>query len=210
MEYAVCVAVAGLVAGQLWAARAMSRARWEWLFKPLASLGFLALAVLDGLPETPYGQIMLGGLVLAALGDVLLIPKQRRYFLAGLVSFLLGHVAYAVAFGVRGLDPTVVGAATVVVALVAIPIVRWLWPHVDGPMKGPVAAYMLVISAMVALAAGTVVPYGDPRILLGAIAFYLSDIAVAQQRFVRSSFLSRAWGLPLYYAAQLVLATTVA
>jgi len=209
MVWAMAAAVMGLVAGQLWAARERSRQRWEWLFKPLASLGFVALALLDGAPASPYGQIMVAGLVLAALGDVLLIPEDRRYFLAGLVSFLLGHVAYAVAFGVRGLDGVAVAGVAVALGLAGVPIVRWLWPHVDGPMKGPVAAYMLVISAMVALAAGTVAAHGDPWIVVGAAGFYLSDLAVAQQRFVRASFATRAWGLPLYYAAQVVLAATV-
>jgi len=33
---------------------------------------------------------------------------------------------------------------------------------------------------------------------------------VARDRFVRHQFSNRAWGLPLYYAAQLLLATTPA
>jgi hypothetical protein len=33
---------------------------------------------------------------------------------------------------------------------------------------------------------------------------------VARDRFVRHEFLNRAWGLPLYYAAQLLIATTPA
>jgi uncharacterized membrane protein YhhN len=42
---------------------------------------------------------------------------------------------------------------------------------------------------------------------LYAVAFALS---VARDRFVVPGFVNRAWGLPLYYAAQLVLAATVA
>lgn len=203
------IVVAGLVVGQLWASRSLARRRWEWLFKPLASLGFVALGLSQGVPDDAYGRIMAVGLVLAALGDAFLIPKSRRWFLAGLVSFLLGHVAYAAAFAVRGLDASALGLATGALVVVGAPIVRWLWPHVDEPMRGPVAAYVLVISAMVALAVGTVAAHGNPWILVGAVGFYLSDLAVAQQRFIRSTFASRAWGLPLYYAAQLVLATTI-
>jgi hypothetical protein len=33
---------------------------------------------------------------------------------------------------------------------------------------------------------------------------------VARDRFVSHQFVNRAWGLPLYYAAQLLLATTPA
>jgi hypothetical protein len=39
--------------------------------------------------------------------------------------------------------------------------------------------------------------------------FNLSELAGARHRFVANSFANRAWGLPLYFAAQLVLASTV-
>ena len=45
--------------------------------------------------------------------------------------------------------------------------------------------------------------------LVGAIVFAASDVAVARDRFVARSFVNRAWGLPAYYAAQLVLAWSV-
>ena len=51
---------------------------------------------------------------------------------------------------------------------------------------------------------------GDGLILVGAVAFFVSDLAVARERFVRSSFLNRAWGLPLYYGGVILLAATVA
>jgi hypothetical protein len=36
--------------------------------------------------------------------------------------------------------------------------------------------------------------------------FYFSDILVARQRFVKNRFFNRASGLPLYYAAQFMIA----
>jgi len=47
-------------------------------------------------------------------------------------------------------------------------------------------------------------------IALGAAMFALSDVSVARDRFVAKAFVNRAWGLPLYFAAQLILASTVA
>jgi hypothetical protein len=38
----------------------------------------------------------------------------------------------------------------------------------------------------------------------------MSNVAVTPDRFVRKDFLNRAWGLPLYYFAQLLLALSVA
>ena len=62
---------------------------------------------------------------------------------------------------------------------------------------------------MVALAVGTVAAHGHPTILVGAVMFYLSDLSVARERFVRSGFVNRIWGLPAYYVAQLILAWTI-
>ena len=42
------------------------------------------------------------------------------------------------------------------------------------------------------------------------MAFALSDLSVARDRFVRPGFANAAWGLPLYFAAQLVIASSVA
>src|SRR5690606_6026025 len=141
-------------------------------------------------------------------GDVLLIPKNKRTFLAGLIAFLLGHLAYAVAFAVRGVDLRWTALAALALGAAAIPVLRWLWPHVEGPMRGPVAAYVLVITSMVAPAAGTFGERGDLRIVAGALGFYLSDLAVARERFVAPGFVNRAWGLPLYFGAQVLLAST--
>jgi len=69
---------------------------------------------------------------------------------------------------------------------------------------------MLVISVMSALACGVSAAGGPWAVAVGALAFTASDISVARDRFVRHRFINRAWGLPPYYAAQLLLARTPA
>ena len=49
-----------------------------------------------------------------------------------------------------------------------------------------------------------------PLVLAGAIAFYLSDLTVARDRFVTRGFENRIVGLPLYYTGQVLLALSVA
>jgi len=180
-----------------------------WIAKPLASAGFLWAALAAGALESGYGRAVLVALVLSFLGDVLLIPVARRSFLVGLVSFLLGHVAYAFAFAARGISPVWIAGALPGVALAVVLALRWLGPHVEPAMRAPVRAYVAVISAMVLAAAGSVGAAGQPAILVGALAFYVSDLAVARQRFVARTFWNKSWGLPLYYGAQLILASTV-
>ena len=199
------IAMALLVAAQLWIAH--THRHWlEWLAKPAAAVVFVLAGLAAGALATTWGTVLFAGLVLAAVGDVLLIPHDKRAFLGGLVSFLLGHVAYAAAFVVRGVEWLWVGLAALAMVGVAAPVLHWLWPHVDRPMRGPVAAYIVIITAMVALAVGTL----EPWLVVGAVGFYLSDLSVAKGRFVGQSFGNRAWGLPLYFFSQLVIAAAAA
>lgn len=197
--------MAVLVAALLWI-HETGRAHLEWFVKPAAAATFIVTGVASGGLGTTFGRVLVLGLVLAALGDVLLIPKSKGAFLGGLCAFLLGHVAYAAAFVVRGVDVAWTTGATVVMVLAAVPVLRWLWPHVETKMRAPVAAYVVVITAMVALAAGAA-SSGGWTLLLGAFAFYLSDLSVARDRFVEKTFTNKAWGLPLYFFAQMVLAS---
>ncbi|HNT86971.1 MAG TPA: lysoplasmalogenase family protein [Candidatus Hydrogenedentes bacterium] len=44
--------------------------------------------------------------------------------------------------------------------------------------------------------------------VIGAVLFYVSDVMVARDRFVKSDAWNRWIGLPLYYGGQMVLAYT--
>jgi uncharacterized membrane protein YhhN len=92
----------------------------------------------------------------------------------------------------------------------ALETIRWLRPHLAPTMRAPVTAYVSVISMMVAAAIGTHATSPAFPLLAGAIAFCVSDVSVARDRFVEPSFVNRAWGLPLYYVAQLLLAASAA
>ena len=191
-------------------AEARSLKALKWVAKPLASLGFVGAAVVAGALDTPYGAAVLVALLLSTLGDVLLIPEGAKgAFLGGLGAFLLAHVAFAVAFWVRGVDLAGVGAALPVLGVFGVVVGRWLLPHVKPSMKGPVVAYIVAIAAMVMLAAGAFAA-GAPRLLgVAAVTFLVSDLFVARQRFVTPGLVNRVFGLPLYYGAQLAFAWTL-
>lgn len=177
-----------------------------WIFKPLASLGFVVTGLLHRSGTGAFSSWVIAALVLSALGDVLLIPRDKRAFLAGLVSFLCGHLMYAGAFLARGVAWSVAGIAAVPMAVLAVVVGKWLLPSVEPKMKVPVLAYMGVISVMVSLAVGSHFSTENVLALGGAVAFYCSDLSVARDRFVKTEFMNRAWGLPLYYGAQLLFA----
>jgi uncharacterized membrane protein YhhN len=198
------------VAGLLVAERRGSR-NGLWLTKPVASAAFVWLGFESGALDSTYGQFVLAGLVLCMLGDLLLIPLGRAgIFRAGLFAFLLGHVAFSAAFVTRPLSSIGLLAGGASLALFIYLVMRWLGRHVPSDMAVPVRAYMVVIGVMSALACAVTTAGGPWQVAAGALAFTASDVSVARDRFVRHEFMNRAWGLPLYYGAQLLIAASPA
>ena len=159
--------------------------------------------------DSNYGLWILGGLVLSMMGDVFLMFEKRVLFLAGLVAFLFGHVAYIAAFLVLGVDASWFWSALVGAVLAASVVLPWLLPNVETALKTPVLGYVAVISIMLALAFGTRGAGETPLIVTGAALFYVSDLFVARERFVSPSYTNKVTGLPLYYAGQILLALSV-
>lgn len=185
------------------------------ILKTIASLWFCVVGVIavDDVPGAPAARpLFLAALGLSFLGDVLLIPKGHKgAFLAGLIAFLLAHVLYVPAFASRGFDVVVFGIVAVVLIAPAVGVLHWLRSHVKGTMWTAVVVYVLVISTMLATAFASV-KHGlhandgvTPALLLGAFAFWCSDLFVARQRFVAPGIVNRVIGLPLYFFAQLGL-----
>ena len=197
---------AGLVV--LLLGEADERATLRALGKPLASVGFLVAAIGFGAFESSYGKIVFAGLVLGALGDVFLLGRARHFFMGGLVSFLLGHVAYVVAFASLGVSTAAALATAVVMGVILYFIGRWVFPHARE-MRIPIGVYMLVIASMCVAAVGAAGAGAPWMIPAGAVMFTASDVAVVRDRFVSKGFVNRAWGLPLYYAAQLLIAWSI-
>ncbi len=201
-----------LLAALLWFEKTGSRRGALSVKTPLSAL-FILSAVLQPHPFPSYYHLMLAGLVFCLGGDVFLALPGAGMFRLGLVSFLVGHVFYCAAFfTIAALNPWTWGGWVVCAAL-SWAVYRWLGPHL-GAMAGPVMAYVVVITVM---ATGAWTVFGDMRIaaagrgmiLAGAISFYISDIFVARDRFVKNEFANRLAGLPLYYLGQFLLAFSV-
>jgi uncharacterized membrane protein YhhN len=198
------------VAGLLWAERRDSL-KGVWLAKPVASAAFVWAAVDAGALASSYGRLVLLALLLCMLGDVLLIPHDRkRVFRAGILAFLAGHVVFATAFASRPLEASGLWLGGALLAAVVWIVWRWLGPSLPADLAGAVRAYLVVIAIMATLACGVTAAGGPAAVAVGALAFAASDVSVARDRFVHRAFRNRAWGLPLYYGAQLLLASTVA
>ncbi len=196
-------------------AEAQSSLRLRYVSKPLASACFVLLALVladGGSTEYLYGLCIVVGLSLGAIGDVALMFKGQRSFLLGLVSFLFGHAAYVLACAL--LVPPSEWATPYALAPVvaAAGVLLYLWPHL-GKMMVPVLFYILTIVLMVVGALAVYLRHDAAfseqqatLLLIGAILFFASDIAVAKSRFVKAQLRDRLWGLPAYYAGQLLIA----
>ena len=187
----------------------------EYLAKP-GCMAFLIAAALALDPADGAARAALVvALVCSTLGDVFLMLPGRQpgtpgpnLFVAGLASFLVGHLAYVVGFALEGLEPGGLLVGLVPVALIIATVGRGVVGAVvasDEPeLAMPVRAYVAVISAMVLCAFGT----GDGRAMVGACLFAGSDSLIAWERFVRQ----RPWGpvtiIVTYHLAQALLLTS--
>lgn len=181
----------------------------RWLAKLAASTAFVLAALSLGAATSTYGQLVLLALVLSLIGDAFLLSDRSAAFLSGLGAFLLAHVAFSVAFATGALSTTAFLVSLVGAATVSVITLRWLWGRLDAAFKVAVAAYVGTIFAMCTLAIAHSAASRSWLAAVGAVAFAASDISVARDRFVVSEFLNRAWGLPVYYSAQLLLAWSV-
>lgn len=188
------------------------------LLKTLASLAFVCLGLLGAARAGgAYAWLTWIGLILGAAGDVLLQfmdcrPKDREpFFRAGLGAFLIGHVFYIVAFALLG---RVTGWAVLLAAVLFAAMFLLQFParmDLKG-QKVPVYAYAAVISVMTAFA---VLSFGagarGALVGLGGILFLVSDAILALIFFspIREKSLP-TWNLITYYAAQILLAISIA
>ncbi|HEY5434457.1 MAG TPA: lysoplasmalogenase family protein [Candidatus Limnocylindrales bacterium] len=153
----------------------------ERVAKPLALTALLAAAIAwpvgaaDSAAVRPW---LVAALAASLAGDVLLLAPGR--FIAGLVAFLVAHVAYLVAFAqLPGSVPWfVVG---VVLAGVVVATVGWamLAAARQLGLGAPVAVYLVAICGMAIAATRT----GLPTAILGAWLFVASDAMLAWGRF---------------------------
>lgn len=202
------------VGGLLWA-RWRERRRAELALKPLCSALFLATAALVPWPDRGYAALVTLGLVLGFLGDLALLGRGKRWLAAGLGAFLLGHGAYAAALAPRAaaawpgwLLP--LGLAALLAGVTAW-VLREAWPKL-GALRGPALGYGAALIGVTVVAAAAWLGRRDPAsglAALGLLLFFVSDLSVARQRFVREAFSNRLWGVPSYYAGQLLLALSI-
>ena len=179
----VLVGLAGACALVDWIAVGRRSKILEYVSKP-ATLGLLIAAALALDPQQPGRRAwFVVALALSLAGDVFLMLRRER-FVAGLVSFLLAHLAYIVGFQIGPGHLWLAAIAFVVIRLGTLVLnvrVANGAGAKDARLEGPVRAYSYVVTGTLAAAAGS----GDGVAIGGAALFFLSDALIGWTRFVR-------------------------
>jgi len=170
---------------------------------------------------TSEASLVVLGLLLSSAGDVLLFlddssPKPE-YFIGGLGSFLLAHVAYAAAFWYGtmprpALHPTSISVMLPRFAVLLAGLLVVLVPRIpEADLVVPVVIYGTAITAMCFLALNKMLTRASASAWLGfvgAAVFMLSDVLLAVNRFVAPLPYAHALVMSTYYAAQFAIAAS--
>lgn len=187
-------------------------AAWLFVFKPLTTVLIILHAANRRGGSPQIRRWVLTGLVLSLGGDVALLwPAQG--FVPGLVMFLLAHLSYLVAF-TRAAPLAGSWWPFAVYAGVAGVILSQLWPGVPAPLRIPVVAYVVFLTAMAAQAAVVWRRAREPSeagraamLAWGGLLFVCSDAILATNKFHTVLPLSALWILATYWAAQWCIAS---
>jgi uncharacterized membrane protein YhhN len=160
---------------------------WAWLYVNMPALMLRY--------DTASMMWFIVGLVFSLAGDVFLMLPDK-FFLPGLIAFLLTHVFYTVGFE-HLLPPEGSELAAGGIAVILIAVAAWLYSRLaagmeksgKAKMRFPVLIYTIVIMLMVYTA---LLSLFDPRwamlpavlVSVGAVLFLLSDILNGWVRFV--------------------------
>lgn len=189
------------------------RRRQIYVLKPLATTLVIGVALLGWLKPEPNLTYLVGvlvGLFFSMGGDLaLMFQEKRKWFMIGLVSFLLAQVTYTVLFAILGRTSAWDLLSAAVMLALGAAFFRLIQPNL-GSMKLPVLVYIVVISLMVNRAISTLSsPHFTTQqglmIAVGAALFYVSDLILAAGRFWKPWPYHRI-SLVFYYSGQLLIA----
>lgn len=161
--------------------------------KPLICISLAIYLIQKVKLDTGFNRLILAALILSFFGDCFLMfaLEGNPYFIFGLVSFLIAHILYSLAF-FRDFknDPQaskIYGHLMLfVMGVFSLSYYSWLRDSL-GDMRIPVMAYMFVISIMAILAGyrhKRVNSLSFRMVFIGAIFFVISDSILAYNKFV--------------------------
>lgn len=161
--------------------------------------------------DFPTKKFLIGALIFSWIGDVVLMFSgiNALFFIGGLISFLIAHVLYLILFYrekslYHSENKTIVSVGLFAVVAYLASMLIILMPHLGG-MRLPVIVYALTISSMLGMAIFQFNGWQAPakyRILIGAVAFVISDSILAFNKFYQPFAAASFLIMLTYLAAQ--------
>jgi uncharacterized membrane protein YhhN len=200
-----------------WVAVARRRDAIELAAKPLTLVLLIVAASFADIGHAKPWAII--ALALGLLGDIALLfsdggadggdtgagGEPDGAFLIGLAGFLLGHIAWIIAFARHGVHSWQLLAGLLVVAggttLVMPRVLRGARASGGDVLAGAVAVYCVALAAMVVFAFGTTAV----ATAVGGALFLASDATLAWDRFVRRLLRGPVIVMVTYHLAQALL-----
>lgn len=190
----VLIGIALVIATINWIAVAKKWVMIIYITKPAVILALISwLILIGGLHGQSFYFII--GLVFSLAGDIfLMLPNEK--FIAGLISFLLAHIAYILGFSSGIPDFSIAGLILLsLVGLNAFVIFRRISDGLKSlgqdTLQIPVLIYTIVIGLMLVSALLTMVspnsewnPFPSLLVSFGAVLFFVSDTLLAWNKFV--------------------------
>jgi hypothetical protein len=158
----------------------------------------------------PYGRTVFIATVLVFVGELFLY-RGTGLLLIGALAFLAAHAAFLIAFWMREFSlGWSIGAA---IPLLGISTASYFWLHSDASVEMEIAmiGYGLVLTAMTVFGIATIGAGASLIILLGAIAFYVSDILFGRALVydLRSGLANTLGAIPLRHIALILFAFSI-
>lgn len=194
----------------------------RFIFKPL-----LMITLVGFYYQQVAGQwnrahkLMVAAFFFSWVGDVslMLVFKNENLFLAGLVSFLITHLLYTVAFNrvdlrdKEALLPKQIWKVTPLMLYMAV-LFYFLIPGISSnektnPLLVPVIVYAVAIANMVAFAVNRYGRVNDDSFKLvfaGALLFMFSDSIIAINKFLHPFPTASIFIMALYITGQYLIA----
>lgn len=162
----------------------------------------------------PSKNNLLTALFFSWAGDVILLftDMAEIYFILGLVSFLIAHIAYCVLFNKQNtieihINKILFGIGSLIIAFYLVSMICVLLPKL-GELKIPVIVYASVISIMLLFAFNGYLIWKNKAslyIFLGAATFVVSDSILAVNKFHTTIEKSSFFIMLTYLVAQYLI-----
>ncbi len=195
----VCVLIAAAIAI---AVRYREKIQYFAVFKPLTTTLILIIAILIHIEiRSFYSAVIIISLIFSLIGDILLIDKNR-YFLHGLLSFLVAHIGFTIAFS------SIFGFRwSIIPLLFLVPLGGSYYIYIKGYLQNysiPVAIYIVVLIGMNWQAIGLLSVsrhFIFYCLAIGSLLFSFSDALIAYNRFRKPFKLAEFLILSTYWIA---------